>query len=443
MGVMCSYCSAASSERCVRCNSISYCSKACRASDWETHQFICDEYKQLDPNTRPTRSHCLAFFFPADEDKPMLAWIDTTFHEKEKYVRINSDDLDIFLGLTSSRTAPMLVQYNERTKMRLQDFIVIKQRDTCLTDGCKLNPGILQLVPNSYWRGPLVAVAQIGTSSKPTGYRDVNPMDFGHLVDHFRSHAARTDKGPSTVPWDSPRPNGGQDAPVTVQLSAPAKVRRLSPATGVTVKGVRINCPGDQVNGKPKYEPVEVPLSDAVFTHGEKSGISILINLPVLARKCDIDSASQNVKLEGASNESASHMYVCCDPEAKNDGDNSGFGRIPMRWLAAVGSVLVVREDKKPLTPFHAEVLADYCQFRARPYFLHARGEYWPCERMTPMEVCSAITMKTFYIFFAEACCKHRKHLQELASSISSAEEKAWLDTAWKSFKECPPPHQM
>jgi hypothetical protein len=41
--------------------------------------------------------------------------------------------------------------------------------------------------------------------------------------------------------------------------------------------------------------------------------------------------------------------------------DILGGGFIPQRWQNNVGSVLIVRQDKKPLLPEHGAALAEYC----------------------------------------------------------------------------------
>ena len=43
-----------------------------------------------------------------------------------------------------------------------------------------------------------------------------------------------------------------------------------------------------------------------------------------------------------------------------------------MEWQSWVGSVIVVRQDKKPLLPEHVETLCDFCQSYLQPLFEEA-----------------------------------------------------------------------
>lgn len=50
------------------------------------------------------------------------------------------------------------------------------------------------------------------------------------------------------------------------------------------------------------------------------------------------------------------------------------------QWQDLAGSVNVVREDKKPLSPLHVEALCKYCRCEVYPLFCHSNGEYTPDE---------------------------------------------------------------
>ncbi|QDS73296.1 hypothetical protein FKW77_005806 [Venturia effusa] len=412
MAGSCAYCAKSGTQHCATCKSITYCSKTCQKSDWKAHKHICKTFAHFDQSSRPSKSHHLAFLFRPDEDKPELVWLETERDEED-----------------GAPTGPMLIQIDQRTKKVLDDFIQIRHRDTFLKDGSGLNTSIFKLAPNTYWRGPVVAVAQVGQELDPFQHRDVTLTDFRHVVDYLGGYASKTGMGP---PKEHDKPEEFPNS-----------------ATKKTVKGVKINCPGEQkIHGKAKYEAVNVLLSDPVFTKGDKSGISELIGLPVLTRKCRIDSASANVKIGGSShgfcNQSATFMHLCCDANAKLNGANLGFGWAPRKWKEQVGTVLVVREDKKPILPFHVEAFADYCQYRARPYFGHAVGEYAPCQPMTPTEVLSAITKKMFYIYWYEADSKKTEELLKLQDSLKSEKEKtAFENREWKEFCDAGPPHEV
>ncbi|KAK8157676.1 hypothetical protein BKA80DRAFT_194732, partial [Phyllosticta citrichinensis] len=134
---------------------------------------------------------------------------------------------------------------------------------------------------------------------------------------------------------------------------------------------VRINCLGDvEVCKRPKFERVEVPFSDPVFV-GKRwtSEIGDLIGVPVYTRKYAHDAAWKGGSSDGfayENNQEATFLHLNCKDKP---GQILGWGWAPMDWQQGSGSVLVVRQDKKPLHPWHAEALSEYCSVRVQPVF--------------------------------------------------------------------------
>lgn len=88
--------------------------------------------------------------------------------------------------------------------------------------------------------------------------RDVNLVDFRHMVDHLRSYS-----------W------------------------KISP----DVKGVRINCLGDEkCHGRPLYEAVDVPITHEIFRAHNTSDIAALLEIPILTRREPHSSAWKDAK---------------------------------------------------------------------------------------------------------------------------------------------------
>lgn len=67
-----------------------------------------------------------------------------------------------------------------------------------------------------------------------------------------------------------------------------------------------------------------------------------------------------------------------------------------MQWQNDVGSVLVVRQDMKPLHPLHVEALCKYCRHDIAPLFAHSMGEHAPEEPMKKEAVLAMICRPTF-----------------------------------------------
>src|SRR5882762_8668148 len=59
------------------------------------------------------------------------------------------------------------------------------------------------------------------------------------------------------------------------------------PATQQSVKGVKINCIGDQkMSNKPNFEAVEIPSTDPIFSTHDTSDITKRIGFPIFTRHC-------------------------------------------------------------------------------------------------------------------------------------------------------------
>jgi len=75
-----------------------------------------------------------------------------------------------------------------------------------------------------------------------------------------------------------------------------------------------------------------------------------------------------------------------------------------------VGSVIVVRQDKKPLFPLYLEALCKYCLYEIRPLLAHSIGEYEPEEPIKKDAVLAMICRPTFVIFkYKLLDAKHNK----------------------------------
>ncbi|KAK6524747.1 hypothetical protein TWF281_011647 [Arthrobotrys megalospora] len=172
------------------------------------------------------------------------------------------------------------------------------------------------------------------------------------------------------------------------------------------VKGIRINCKGDQqVCNRPKYEEVEVPLTDPIFSDHDTSGITERLGVPIFTRKYPKDPAWEKLRCGGIPhivNQEATLLHLSCDPDEKFDLEAGflGFGWAPKKWQYGAGSVLVVRQDGKPLTPLHMEALCKYCRDHVHPIFGHVVGEFVPDEPLSKEAALSMVCRPTFSIFW-------------------------------------------
>ncbi|OBT39662.1 hypothetical protein VE00_10672 [Pseudogymnoascus sp. WSF 3629] len=358
----CTVCNKSNAARCDRCKSAYYCSKACQREDWPTHGLLCKAFSQFDASSRPTNEHIRAIHFPIDCKKPKVFWLHCKWCNYDD-VRYQQPEVESFLGPDAfPKHAP--IQYNPVLKRDMSDTVYICHRDTFLVDGSKANnsiAGITATKPGQYhdWRGPIIA------------------YDFRDITDYFLSY--------SYTP-----------TPATQQ------------SIDTMVKGVKINCIGDRkLFNKPHFEAVDVSSTDPIFSDYDTSDIAKRIGLPIFTWRCPPnprwanDQDNQIYEHQNPfNNQEATFLHLCCDPKANFDlrTGTLGWGWASEQWQNNVGSIVVVRQDKKPLSTLHAEALIRYCRYDIRPLLAHSMGEYAPEEPMTKDAVLAMICRRTFVI---------------------------------------------
>ncbi|KAL7625809.1 hypothetical protein AAE478_005032 [Parahypoxylon ruwenzoriense] len=383
----CLVCDKSNANFCNSCKNVRYCSKACQRIDWPSHKLLCAAFSNFDISSRPTAEHLRAIFFPVDEEKPKVIWLLCKWHEDDEeggggwFQFPDSESLPLGPDTFPSRAA---IQYNPVLKRNLSDTISVAYRDAFLVDGSKPNNSVAAITntkPGWHhdWRGPIVAYGKVGLGIDQTTCRDLDMNDFRHIADYFLSY-------------------GNEDLTPRTQQST----------TAPKVKGVRINCLGDQkILNRPHFEAVEIPSTDPIFSKHDTSDIAKRIGLPIFTRRCPPDPKWANdednkvFKHESPfNNQDATFLHLCCNPKAEFDlrTGSLGWGFASTQWQNSVGSTIVVRQDKKPLLPLHAEALCRYCRNEVLPLMGHSIGEYAPEEPMRKDDVLAMICRPTFVI---------------------------------------------
>ncbi len=376
----CTVCNKSDARLCNKCKSVRYCSKVCQQADWPTHKLLCATFSEFDASSRPTNEHVQAILFPVDGNKPKIVWLRGEWRDDDDG-RYQHPRVDPFLGPDAfPKHAP--IQYNPVLKRRLLDTIYISHRDTFLIDGSKANNSIKSITANKDgeyhdWRGPIIAHGKVGLGIDPIACKDLDMTDFRHVADYFLSY--------------------GYKPPPAVQQPA-----------GLKIKGIRINCVGDRKTfNKPHFEAVEVSSTDSIFSKHDTSDIADRIGLPIFTRRCLPDpkwaNDNDNKFFDGESgfnNQDATFLHTCCEPDAEFDPmlGIMGWGWASTQWQDSVGSVIVVRQDKKPLSTWHVEALCKYCRHDVRRLLAHSLGEYDPEEPMSKDAVLAMICRATFII---------------------------------------------
>ncbi|TGJ83248.1 hypothetical protein E0Z10_g5521 [Xylaria hypoxylon] len=311
----CIICNKPDALRCSRCQGASYCSVSCQRADYPIHKLLCATFSGFDITARPTKEHVRAILFPADQKNPKLVWLQCKW-EDSWGMRWQYRDAKPFLGDSVEST---LIQYNPVLKRILSDTVSVVWRETFLRDGSLPNCSVAVITsttsePSHNWCGPIIAYGHVGPSSNPVRCRDIDMNDLRHVADYFISY------GTSLASY-----------PLTETQPAPTKI-----------KGVRINCLGDQAMlNKPQFEEIELSLTNSIFTDHSTSDIAQLIGLPIFTQRC-VPHSSWVSESDMYENRNATFLHLCCDPKVEFDpfGEALSWGQASLPGLTRLEASL-------------------------------------------------------------------------------------------------------
>lgn len=319
---------------CAKCSNIRYCSRLCQEADWHSHKLVCKSFRRFGDDSRPNPSARRGIFFPVETKVPRFIWLGEPGYSQSGLANPRA-----LLGDDDPAEGTMLVTQNVQLDRILDRVIRISMRDSFGVDGSAFNMSLLWATRgapmNLDWNGPIVATGQRRAV-------DLDTTDFKMLLDWFKVY-------------------GADD------------VRTYFHSACVKAKGVLVYAPSDSKRlGKPAFEAVEVPMTHPVF-YGHTSAlaspqIAEMIELPLFARK--VTPGTQQLKDDNYSgaNQTATYLHLRTrDEPGSETGEDVGWA--PMYWQNDVGTVLVVRQDKQPLSPKDLEVLCHWCRFKLSPLF--------------------------------------------------------------------------
>lgn len=273
---------------------------------------------------------------------------------------------------------------------KLSHGVELAYRDRFRVDGSQVNSAIMTVsgtVPGLHYRfrGPFMAAGKIGLGG--TAYRDVTMDDFRHIANFFMS-------------W--------------TPTSAPGELW-----VSIPVQGVRLNCIGDQeLFGRPVFEHVTVASNDPIFNDHDTSDIADRIGLSLFTRryfpnpKWARDADKKLYKdTSPYTNDPASILHLCCDPNAEYLPQTKGFGwgYVPSQWEKDVGSILIVRKDISPLSTLDIEALCNYCRDDIQPLFAKPDGEHAGSGSSNSDELLAMISRTSFSVKWRKLQDEKRK----------------------------------
>ncbi|KAL8753251.1 MAG: hypothetical protein Q9199_005183 [Rusavskia elegans] len=288
---------------------------------------ICKEFRDL---ADPGPNEYLAILFPFDQPAPKLVWFGLKGKPENRV-----PDLWRLLGSTTLKRALACIHCNYNALRGLFLTYTLKiwrlsQHEATQAEVNQSIQAITHQAPAQEWRGSIVVTAS--EAGKPTVYRDIHMKDIRNVVDFFAV---------------------SRGSILTADLPDYHLMR-------YETRGVRVNCDGDIKLFSKKYIEVEVPKDHPAFST-KAAPISDLVRMPVHAWVYPPHPLWQDQE-EGSpyKNESAMSLREILDSVQID-------GCVPSPLDPNVGSILVVRRDKKDITAKEVAALCDYCQFKLNP----------------------------------------------------------------------------
>ncbi|KAH8696805.1 hypothetical protein GQ44DRAFT_634075, partial [Phaeosphaeriaceae sp. PMI808] len=343
----CTICGISSARYCAVCRSAAYCSPECQQVDWRPHRLLCRSFKDLSAlsfATRPSPKHFLAVHFPMTSRKPKLVWIDTKevsgedgyFNpELDELLHVPGNERYVGRGLHCVRGNTF------RGRKQALDTLNIWYIDDSPVNNLQTNQSLHGTLPTlvgdtwgeMIWKGPMVAVLKVGNEWDPQKITDITLTAYRDAIDFL---------GYYRDGYGSMVDGIGADGHLS---------RRLLADRVGKVKGVRINCLGDQA-GDPGRQllQVDVPKAHPLFNLESDDPLDIVEYL-------DMEWVVKSYGGKyGSSVQDDGEQHLADNPLVRLlllqvRWKDEEWGEVSQRRLAhARGSVLVVDRTKKDLT---------------------------------------------------------------------------------------------
>jgi hypothetical protein len=200
---LCEICLRVAIITCPQCDNSRYCSHRCLKLGHKYHQLLCRSFKHLNNTNRPSPLHRRAIYLAVDEAHPRFIWLPFT----RSYEMEIGDTYDMpvrgdLLGPHSFMDL-IPIRRNKVLNRKLQDTVSVMVRDAGLIDGSALNRSVLSVLNGSpgvqfQWAGPMIVYGEKGTALDPNESRDLDMVDFRHLIDELSSRTDQSACGEET-----------------------------------------------------------------------------------------------------------------------------------------------------------------------------------------------------------------------------------------------------
>lgn len=214
----------------------------------------------------------------------------------------------------SSQVDILLISKNQSTVQ----WPYILARGGCGDGYPKLNHSVISFTKGAYWTGPLAIFRKEGSAINSAFIQDVSLDDLPKVIRLLKQIGNRS------------------------QVMKPQALKQ----DFKTSRGVIIKCKGDKTNGP---RPIELEVSNIPEFHpifdGQPTNISKLMKIPLIIQRLPREARNNVVFDEDQLRNDhcgVLHLDVLSHSET--------WGEIPSQWQNNVGTVLVVRQDKKDIT---------------------------------------------------------------------------------------------
>ncbi|KAF9700897.1 hypothetical protein EKO04_000902 [Ascochyta lentis] len=316
----CAMCDKPSTQLCSGCKSIKYCSKSCQKLDWPIHKLICKTYKKF-LTSRPDQEHHSMIYFAVNETQPRFIWarIDEG-HNHPSREELKKHNMIIDLSDSGSSLGIKPLSVNVVLDRPLGPHLIMfhppsaAQCCPCCKHTYKKNESLINVDTElaDTLRGPILAWAmhhEDDMARKPRPF-DLGPMDFRHMVDELRSYYSEVLEGYRELAFERTDSKGG-------------------------VKGVRLNCKGDQqFLHRPHLEPTTTNESALLEQSLLLTPVADRLGMPLHVLKVAPAPVWRDRQLKP-------RMHNCC----------SGYLNPFISIQDDIGSLIITRKDGKELQP--------------------------------------------------------------------------------------------
>lgn len=359
---LCAMCRLPGSLACAGCNSIKYSSKACQKGDWLVHKLVCKTFKDF-LITRPTSEHDSAIYFPADEDSPRFVWLKYgTCEQHVPYKELQS------LGISLrwiKQSDQIEVSHNAAQNEHIQPHHIVVQRlkfeQMRSTPSYEENEALGKIDQRlaGLFPGPILVWARPchDEGAGETANRDLGPIDFRHAVDELRY----------------------------VSFDMSEKQNTINEITRSGLLSVRVNCDVDsRFLRRSTLEYIYESASAANLESDIPTPVADAIGFPLVVRQMPPALVWRERKRG-----TLQHM------------DNTNARMFdPPEQSTTTGSLMVTRQDGKPLHPVHLSAIFGYTAMRLKD----PRQPDWTCTFAEELQAdrISQVSRKDFEEYYEE-----------------------------------------